>query len=317
MTRRHGIAKLIGLWLGLGALAVPAAAAQQEIFASAEQAVAALLAAQSEDKLGELAQILGPGGYKLVHSGDPVADRNHRARFVAAYRTAHRIEYEGEAKAVLVVGAEEWPLPIPLIRAGSGWRFDARAALQEILNRRVGRNELSVIEVCRAYVEAQREYAAMTVAAGGRPEYARHFGSRPGEHDGLYWPTKEGEPSSPLGPLLVQAREGGYGTDPVVGMPQPYHGYYYRILTRQGPQAPGGAKDFVVDGHMAGGFALIAYPAAYGNSGVMTFIVSQDGIVFEKNLGSDTRTLAQRIEEFDPGTSWRVVGIPRPAGVPR
>jgi len=307
MVRRYGMAKLIGLWLGLSAFAAAAAPPPlppQRVFSSAEQAVEALIAAQSDDKLGELSRILGPGGYKLVHSGDPVADRNHRARFVAAYDTAHRIEYEDEAKAVLVVGADDWPLPIPLIRAGSHWRFDTRAAEQEIINRRVGHNELSVIEVCRAYVEAQREYAALAVAAGGRPEYAQHFGSRPGTHDGLYWPTKAGEPSSPLGPLLAQARAGGYGTDSVVAMPQPYHGYYFRILTRQGASAPGGAKDFVVDGRMTGGFALIAYPAAHGNSGVMTFIVSQDGIVFERNLGPDTTALALRIEEFDPGTSW-------------
>ena len=304
MVRGGGIAKLIGLWLGLAALSVTAAPPQQRLFSSADQAAEALIAANRGDKLGELSQILGPGGYKLVHSGDAVADRRHRARFVAAYDAAHRIEYAGEARAILIVGADDWPLPIPLVRGESGWHFDARTAEQEILNRRIGHNELSVIEVCRAYVEAQREFAAQTAAAAGRPEYAQRFDSRRGKRDGLYWPTVGGETPSPLGPLLAQARAGGYGTDSDVGMPQPYHGYYYRILTRQGTHAPGGAKDFIADGHMTGGFALIAFPAAYGNSGIMTFIVSQDGIVFEKNLGPQTKALAQRIRAFDPDTSW-------------
>ncbi len=304
MVRRHGIATLVGLWLGLAALAVTAAPPKQRVFSSAEQAAEALIAANRADKLSELSQILGPGGYRLIHSGDAVADGRHRARFVAAYDAAHRIEYEGAARAVLVVGADDWPLPIPLVRAGSGWHFDTRAAEQEILNRRIGHNELSVIEVCRAYVEAQREFAAQMATAAGRPEYAQRFDSRRGKHDGLYWPTAGDEPPSPLGPLLAQARGRGYGTDSDLGMPQPYHGYYYRILTRQGTHAPGGAKDFVVDEHMTGGFALVAFPAAYGNSGIMTFIVSQDGIVYEKNLGPQTKALAQRIQAFDPDPSW-------------
>ena len=306
MAKQIGIANLIGLCFGLSALAAVAAPPQQQrVFVSAEQAVEALIAAHRDDQLGELSRILGPGGYKLIHSGDPVADRNHRARFIAAYDSAHRIEYSGEARATLVVGAEEWPLPIPLIRTGSGWHFDTPAAKQEILNRRIGRNELSVIEVCRAYVAAQREYATLAAAATGRPEYAQRFASRTGSHDGLYWPTTAGEPASPLGPLLALARAGGYDTDSVAGMPQPYHGYIYAILTRQGAHAPGGARDFIVDGHMTGGFALVAYPAVYGNSGIMTFIVSQDGIVFERNLGPDTKGRAQRIAEFDPDTGWR------------
>jgi hypothetical protein len=304
MVRRRGVAKLIGLWLGLAALVVAAAPSRQRVFATAELAVEALVAANRDNELGALSQILGPGGYQLVHSGDAVADRNYRARFVAAYDTAHRIEFEADAKAVLIIGAEDWPMPIPLIHAAPGWRFDSLAAEQEILNRRIGRNELNVIEVCRAYVEAQREYAAMTAVPGGRPEYARHFGSRPGKHDGLYWPANGVKPSSPLGPLLAQARAGGYGDDPVGGIPQPYHGYHFRILTRQGTHAPGGEKDFIVDGRMTGGFALIAYPAVHGDSGVMTFIVSQDGIVFEKNLGPNTKAIASRIGAFDPEASW-------------
>jgi hypothetical protein len=304
MVRRHGITFLIGLWLGVGALGAAAAPPSQRVFASADAAVEALVAANRDGQLAVLARILGPGGAKLVRSGDPVADRNHRARFVAAYDAAHRIEFEGDRKAVLVVGSEEWPLPIPLVRSDAGWRFDAQAAEQEILNRRVGRNELNVIEVCRAYVEAQREYAALNVLPGGRHEYAQRFNSRAGQRDGLYWTAKADEPQSPLGPLVAQARAGGYGSDPVGDRPQPYHGYYFRILTGQGAHAPGGAKNFVVDGHMVGGYALVAYPARYADSGVMTFIVSQDGIVYEKNLGPDTESLARRIEQFDPDASW-------------
>lgn len=304
MARRHGITYLIGLWLCVTALGVAAAPSSQRVFPSAAQAVEALVAANRDNKLGALSQILGPGGAKLIRSGDPVADQTHRAHFVAAYDAGHRIEFEGDSKAVLVVGTEEWPLPIPLVRSDAGWRFDARAAEQEILNRRIGRNELNVIEVCRAYVEAQREYAALNVLPGGRHEYAQHFKSRAGQRDGLYWPAKAGEPQSPLGPLFAQARAGGYGDDPVGDTPQPYHGYYFRILTSQGPHAPGGAKSFIVDGHMVGGYALVAYPARYEDSGIMTFIVSQDGIVFEKNLGPDTAAVAPRIAQFDPDASW-------------
>lgn len=307
MTRRNGIAYLIGLWLGLTGLVMavtPAAAPKQDVFPTAEQAVAALVVAHRDNKLGALSRILGPGGYRLVHSGDEVADRNHRARFVAAYDEAHHIEFESAHKAVLVVGAQDWPLPIPLIQTKSGWRFDTLAAEQEILNRRIGRNELNVIEVARAYVEAQREYAVMTAVPGRPPEYAQRFRSNPDKRDGLYWPAKDAEPQSPLGPLVAQARAGGYGAEPASGKPQPYHGYYFRILTRQGPHAPGGAMNYVVGGHMTGGFALVAYPAAYGASGVMTFVVSQDGIVFEQNLGPKTELIARRIQEFDPDSHW-------------
>lgn len=304
MVRRHGITFLIGLWLGTAALGVAAAPPAQRVFPNAEAAVDALVAANRDGQLGALSRILGPGGAELVRSGDPVADRNHRARFVAAYDAGHRIEFGGDGTAVLVVGAEEWPLPIPLMRTDAGWRFDAQAAKQEILNRRIGRNELDVIEVCRAYVEAQREYYAQAVLPGGRHEYALHFKSRGGQRDGLYWPAKVDEPQSPLGPLFARARAGGYGDDPVGDRPQPYHGYFFRILTSQGAHAPGGAKNFIVDGHMLGGYALVAYPARYADSGIMTFMISQDGIVYEKNLGPDTASIARRLEQFDPDASW-------------
>ena len=304
MAGRHCIACLVVCGLGAAPASV-AAASDQQRFPTAEQAAAALVAASRTDDFAGLLKILGPGGARLVRSGDPVADRQGRAHFVAAYDAAHRIEFDGTEKAQLVIGAEAWPLPIPLVHVESGWRFDSRAAEQEILNRRIGRNELNVIEVCRAYVTAQRDYASLQARAGGRPEYAQRFKSTPGKHDGLYWPTSEGEPQSPLGPLFAQARAGGYGADPVGAGRHPYHGYVFRILLGQGPHASGGARDFVVDGHMTEGFALVAYPAVYGDSGVMTFIVSQNGIVFQNNLGPHTESIARRIERFDPDSSWR------------
>jgi hypothetical protein len=249
-----------------------------------------------------------PRGAKLIRSGDPVADREGRERFVAAYDQAHRIQYDGSDRAVLFVGGEDWPLPIPLVRSDGGWRFDTKAGEQEILDRRVGRNELNVIEVCRAYVQAQREYASLQVSTGSAREYAQHFMSQPGMHDGLYWrPTAE-EKESPLGPLVAQARAEGYLSEPSHHEPRPYFGYYYKILTRQGPHARGGARDYIsADGRMTSGFALLAYPALYGNSGIMTFIVNQNGIVFERNLGPHTTAIARTIEQYDSGPSWRVV----------
>ena len=277
----------------------------QRTFASPEEAVAALIDATRANRLERLERILGPGGAKLVHSGDPVADRDGRERFVAAYDQAHSIEHQGADKAVLVVGKDNWPLPIPVARVNGGWRFDTAAAAQEILDRRIGRNELSVIEVCRAYVEAQREYARLQLGMGVRPEYAQHFMSRPGKRDGLYWESEPGEPASPLGPLVAQARAAGYGGAHSRAAPRPYDGYLFRILTRQGAHAPGGARDYIVDGHMTRGFGLIAYPARYRDSGVMTFVVNQDGIVFEKDLGAQTRTLASRISAYAPDATWR------------
>ncbi|MFI4868133.1 MAG: DUF2950 domain-containing protein [Steroidobacterales bacterium] len=293
-------------WLGSAALgtAVAAAPAPQQLFRSPEQAVDALVEANRDNRVAVLSRILGPAGSQLIHSGDPVADRSGRAHFVAAYDAAHRIELESADKAVLIVGTEDWPLPIPLVRNHSGWRFDTPAGEREILDRRIGRNELNVIEVCRTFVQAQREFAALQAASGARAEFAQHFMSRRGRHDGLYWPTAADEPESPLGPLLAQARAAGYATEPAHGKSVPYHGYYYRMLTGQGSHAPGGARNYIVDGHMSGGFALLAYPAIYGDSGIMTFIVDQDGIVYQKNLGPDTARNAPRITRYDPDPSW-------------
>jgi hypothetical protein len=308
-----GAAALAAMAAGLPGTSVGAApakvaepAAAQRRFPSADRAVEALIAATRTDEPGTLLPILGPRGAKLIRSGDPVADRHGRERFITAYEQAHRIEYDGSDKAVLLVGKEEWPLPIPLVRDREGWRFDTIAGEQQILDRRVGRNELSVIEVCRAYVQAQREYANLGASSGKRA-YAQHFMSHAGQHDGLYWPVSGDEKQSPLGPLVAQARAEGYVSENADGKPRPYYGYYYRILTRQGAHAPGGARNYVTaGGRMSGGFALLAYPARYGNSGIMTFIVNQNGIVREKNLGLHTAAIARAIRQYDPDPSWRI-----------
>lgn len=291
--------------LATAAAPVMAAAAPQKTFATPAAAVDALIAANRGNHVGRLFAILGPEGAKLIHSGDPVADRRGRRLFVAAYDEAHELERDGDSKAILVVGANKWPLPIPLIREHARWRFDAKAGADEILNRRIGRNELTVIEVCRAYVAAQREYAAKNLGPDGSAEYAQHFLSAIGRRDGLYWPVKAGEEESPLGPLIARARAAGYRPGTPHLKPRPYYGYYFRILTQQGQNAPGGAKDYVVDNRMTGGFALIAYPATYGDSGIMTFIVNQDGIVYQKNLGPDTTRIAAAITQYDPDESWQ------------
>ena len=299
--------RLLGCVAALALASAPAvASAAQRTFATPEAAVTALVAATRDGRLETLQRILGPEGAQLLHSGDSVADRDGRARFVAAYDQAHQIEHPGSDKAVLVVGPERWPLPIPIARAAGRWHFDTTAGASEILDRRIGRNELNAIEVCRAYVAAQREYARLQAGMGVRPQYAQHFMSRPGKRDGLYWVSEPGEASSPLGPLVAQARAAGYGAGDRAPVRRPYEGYLFRIVTRQGAHAAGGGRDFIVDGHMTRGFALIAYPARYRDSGVMTFIVNQDGIVFEKDLGPRTRALADRIRSYDPDSTWRI-----------
>ncbi|HYM02114.1 MAG TPA: DUF2950 domain-containing protein [Stellaceae bacterium] len=278
-----------------------ASSADPARFASPEQAVKALVAAASANDKAALVRLFGKQATMLVSSGDPIADKAGRKRFVAAYAENNRIERESDAKAVLIVGKNEWPMPIPLVRDGNAWRFDAKSGAEEILNRRIGRNELAAIEVCRAFVDAERDYATQERQHDGLHEYARKFASSPGKHDGLYWAASPHEEQSPMGPLMVEARAEGYAP----ALRAPYHGYYYKILTRQGPHAPGGAYDYVVKGHLIGGFALVAFPARYGDSGVMTFIVNQDGTVHEKNLGPRTTSLVHAMSAYDPDDSWK------------
>lgn len=289
------LALAIVLALHGATLAAPA----QKSFGSLDEAVNALVAAIRAADRKALVEILGPQGNPLVWSGDDVADRAAFQRFAAAYERAHRFE-GGGGKVVLYVGDDDFPFPIPLVPDGPRWRWDTDAGDDELLNRRIGHNELSVIQVCLAYVDAQREYYSRGT---GLLEYAQRLESTRGKRDGLYWEAKPGEPESPLGPLVARARAAGYPLPPRGG-PVPYHGYFYRILFAQGPDAPGGAYDFVVKGHMIGGFALVAYPAAYGASGIMTFVVNQDGVVYQKDLGTKTAQAAGAINAYNPDSTW-------------
>jgi Protein of unknown function (DUF2950) len=276
-------------------------------FGSLDEAVNALVDAVRSHDRKAFAEILGPRGGTLVSSGDDVADRNAGRRFVAEYDKGHRLE-GGDGKVVLYVGPDDFPFPIPLVPDGPSWRWDADAGREEILKRRIGRNELSVIQVCLAYLDAQREYYAESRRGDGIREYAQRFASSPGKHDGLYWPTKAGEPLSPLGPLVTRAQAQGYAQGSGAGTGRvPFHGYLYRILPRQGPSAPDGAYDYVINGRMIGGYALLAYPASYGVSGVMTFIVNHDAVVYQKDFGPATAREAVAIPSFDPDKTWTPV----------
>jgi DUF2950 family protein len=283
--------------------AIPATAAEpkQKTFGTPDAAVAALVeAAQSGDQKA-LAAIFGPEGKKLG-SGDPVQAKREREQFLAAYQEKHEVVSQGD-RATLIVGKNDWPLPIPLVKAGDAWHFDTAAGREEILNRRIGQNELNTIQVLLAIVDAEREYASQDRNGDGKLEYAMKFRSSPGKKDGLHWPVKEGEPPSPLGTLAANAVREGYSFKS--GKPTPYWGYYYRILKSQGKDAPGGSYDYVVQGKMFGGFAVLAYPAKYGASGVMSFMVNHDGVVYEKDLGAGTGTAAPKITQFNPDKSWK------------
>ena len=296
--------RTIRILLCAALLGVSGSALAQEQFKTPEGAVDALVGAAKSGDTKAILAVLGPDGQAIVSSGDPVADSNVRTNFIATYDAKHAIELEGDGTRTLIVGNDDWPFPIPLVNRAGEWQFDTKAGLDEILRRRIGRNELSTIQVSLAYVQAQNEYAALDPADMGRGIYAQRIVSHPGKKDGLYWSTAEGEAPSPLGDLAAQASAEGYKTG---AKPIPYHGYYYRILTRQGAGAPGGAYDYLVKGKMLGGFALIASPAEYGNSGIMTFMVNQDGTVFEKDLGPKTAKLAARIESFAPDQGWTKV----------
>jgi hypothetical protein len=280
------------------------AAAKPKPFTSPEQAMEELAAAVKARDKGRLRTILGSEGEAILNSGDAAEDRAAGERFLAAYDESHKVEARGLARAWIVVGKDDWPLPIPIVKRGSAWYFDVRAGKEELLNRRIGRNELAVQQAALAYVDAQREYYARNPTNDKLLQYAQKFISSRDKRDGLYYPTKAGEKPSPLGPLFDARRAAGIVQDDGA-KPTPYHGYYYRILKGQGSGAPGGAYDYVVNGKMIGGFALVAYPASYGNSGVMTFVVNHDGIVYEKNLGPDTAAVAQKMTRFNPDKSWK------------
>ena len=277
----------------------------QKSFGSPEEAVKALYEAAKQEDAKALADIFGPGGKDLVTTGDKTADQAERKRFVRDYEEKNRLVQETDRRVALVVGKVDWPFPIPVVKEGETWFFDVQEGKEELLNRRIGKNELSAIQVCLAYVDAQKEYALRSQEKMGLMQYAQKFWSSPGKKDGLYWETKAGEEPSPFGPLAAKAMREGYRAKTEGDKPVPYLGYFYKILKKQGPNAPGGAYDYVVRGKMIGGFAMVAHPASYGVTGVMTFIVSHDGVVFERDLGKDTEKIVGAMKQFDPDKSWK------------
>ncbi len=273
-----------------------------ETFDSPDKAVEALVSAVKKDDVQALIYVFGSDGKDILASGDKVADQSDRTRFIEMFKERHGFEEDGPEKVVLVLGNEEWPFPVPLVKRGNQWHFDALSGKQEILNRRIGRNELNVINVMNSYVDAQNEYAAKDFDGDGVHAFAAGVRSDPGKKNGLYWPAKKGEAVSPLGPLVAEAVSQGYTRES--GKLTPYHGYYFKMLLGQGAHAYGGAYDYRVDGKMILGHALLAYPAKYGVSGIMTFMVNQQGVLYEKDLGADTASLAAAITKFDPDKSW-------------
>ncbi len=272
-------------------------------FGTPDEAVTALIAALEKNDVAGLGLLLGPGSEEIISSGDAVADKAGRESFVASYGEKHELVADGASKRVLQVGEKEWPLPVPVVKRDGRWYLDGADGADEIIYRRVGANELGAIATARGAVAAQADYAA--VAHDGNPAgvYAQKLISDSGRQNGLYWRTVEGEPPSPVGPFIANAAEEGYrrGVD---GERLPYHGYYYRLLYGQGAAASGGAMNYFRDGLLVDGFALVAWPADYGVSGVQTFIVNQDGVVFQKDLGDDTATAVEAIQDFDPDSSW-------------
>jgi len=280
------------------------ALAQQD-YKTPQQAADTLAAAVKSGDPKAILAVLGPDGEDIISSGDKVADEKARQRFVESYDAKHQITMEGEHKAILIIGDNDYPFPIPLERVKSGlWSFDTQEGRNEILYRRIGHNERDAIQTCLAYVDAQNDYADKDRTGAGAGVYAQRFISEPDKKNGLYWPSSQGGDESPLGELYAKASREGYHAGEGRS---PYHGYYYRILKKQGPAATGGAADYVVNGKMIGGFALVAYPAEYRNSGVMTFIVNHAGTVFEKDLGPDTAKIAEAMTSFDPGPGWKKV----------
>ena len=289
----------------------PAFAAQsgtsQKSFASPAEAVKSLFEAVQNNDDKALATILGPAAGELISSGDPVADKADRERFLTLYTAKNRLQKKGGNKAVLYLGSDDYPFPLPLVRKGKMWLFDTKAGAKEILNRRIGKNELAVMDVLHAYLDAQREYARKDHDNNGVLGFAQKLNSSPGKQDGLYWETREGEEPSPFGPLAAQADSEGYGKQFRAAEPEPFHGYYFKVLKEQGKNAAGGAFNYVVNGKMVLGFALLAYPSGYRSSGVMTFIVNQSGVIYEKDLGTKSAQLAEQMTSFDPDPSWRKV----------
>ena len=295
------------------AFAIPLAACKKapekpaiSVFATPDDAGNALQAAAKSDDQNTLLAIFGPDSKELIVSGDPVQDKNVRDQFVAGYGAMHRWRRMPDGGQILLVGADNFPFPIPLRKNADGqWYFDTAAGRDEVLNRRIGRNELAIIAACGALADAEAEYHSQTHDGDKTKQYAVKFLSDPGKQNGLYWKADDGQPASPLGPLAAYATAEGYTQKPEGHTA--FHGYYFRMLKGQTDKAPGGAKDYVVNGKMTGGFAFVAYPAEYGNSGVMTFIMNQDGVLLQKDLGKTTTETATAMNLFDPDPSWTIV----------
>lgn len=322
MARMRDYRRLAGM--GAGAAMMMSAAwgggcassGDQETFATPQDGMEAVVISLRQDDRARLERILGPEAEETLYSGDEVADRARAEEFLDAYDTRHRLETMENGETVLMVGDHDWPMPIPLVQEGSAWRFDMETGKEEVLTRRIGRNELHAIETCRAIVDAQQEYRART-SASGSPVYAAKFMSDPGVRDGLYWPTVSGEKESPLGPLVGGATSEGYSlTERSSGSSEPraYEGYCYRMLLSQGESAPGGKRHYLVDGHLREGFGVVAYPVAYERSGIMTFIVCANGIVYEQDFGEGTERIGRTMTEFNPDEDWRP--LPDSASVP-
>jgi hypothetical protein len=298
------VAAAVALLVIVGGAMNAGAAVKQKGFTTSDEAVRDFVEAMRSNDESELLAIFGTAEKELISSGDPFSDQQRRERFISAYERKNSLTQEG-ARMVLIVGEQDWPFPIPLLKKGDQWFFDTKAGKEEILNRRIGENELSTVQTLLAIVDAQREYAMNDRDGDGIREYADKFGSDPGRQNGLYWETRPGEEPSPLGELVAEARAEGYRrTGPKQG-PIPFHGYYFRILTQQGKHAPGGAFNYLVNKNMVGGFAAVAYPAVYGGSGVMTFLVNHEGVVYEKDLGKNTNRTAMAMKSFDPDATWR------------
>jgi len=282
-------------------------AVDQKTFASPAEAIHALVKAAEDGNQDEMLAVLGDDGKDLVYSGDPVQDKTGMEKFVKSYKTKHAIVTEDDKTRILQVGPNDWPMPIPIVNDGGKWRFDTAAGKEELLYRRIGRNELGAIAACRGYIDAQKDYAAE--GHDGLPAgiYAQRLMSSSGKQDGLYWETAEGEPISPAGPFLAEAGGQGYEGEGLGGKSHPYHGYLYRILKAQGAAAKGGAKNYLSDGNLSGGVGLVAYPAEYKVSGVMTFVINQDGVAYEKDLGEKTAEIAKAMTEYNPDSTWHKV----------
>jgi hypothetical protein len=277
----------------------------EKSFATPDEAIIALQAAVQSKDNAALMQIFGPEFNELL-TGDKVQDANNAQRFAAAVALACNPVKEGDDKITLEIGTNNWPMPIPLVKAGGQWHFNTAAGKEEIINRHIGKDELHAIGICRAYVAAQRQFASMNPKVAGKASYAQKFKSAPGKKDGLYWAATENEPASPFGPLVAEAHAEGYTAHKDAG-PHPFHGYLFRILTRQGSAAPGGKLNYTSEGALTGGFALVAYPENWDQSGIMTFIVNQDGKVYQRNLGAKTPKIAASMVEYNPDRNWTLV----------